>query len=41
LLGAVEAAEPEVLCARIMQRLVGQSIPEDDIALLAIRRTSP
>jgi serine phosphatase RsbU (regulator of sigma subunit) len=41
LLGAVEAAEPEVLCARIMQRLVGQSIPEDDIALLAMRRTSP
>jgi serine phosphatase RsbU (regulator of sigma subunit) len=41
LLGAVEAADPEVLCARIMQRLVGQSIPEDDIALLAMRRTSP
>jgi serine phosphatase RsbU (regulator of sigma subunit) len=41
LLGAVEAADPEVLCARIMQRLVGQSIPEDDIALLAMRRTAP
>jgi hypothetical protein len=41
LLGAVQPAEPEVLCARIMQRLVGQSIPEDDIALLVMRRTSP
>ena len=41
LLASVEAADPEVLCARVMQRLVGQSIPEDDIALLAVRRTSP
>jgi sigma-B regulation protein RsbU (phosphoserine phosphatase) len=41
LLASVEAADPEVLCARVMQRLVGQSIPEDDIALLAMRRTSP
>ena len=41
LLAAVEAADPEVLCARVMQRLVGQSIPEDDIALLAVRRTWP
>jgi hypothetical protein len=40
LLGAVEAADPEFLCARVMQRLVGQSTPEDDIALLAMRRTS-
>jgi len=41
LLTAVDADGPEVVCARVMQRLVGRSIPEDDIALLAVRRTSP
>ncbi|HUC15063.1 MAG TPA: PP2C family protein-serine/threonine phosphatase, partial [Acidimicrobiales bacterium] len=41
LLASVQAADPDLLCARVMQRLVGQSIPEDDIALLAVRRTSP
>lgn len=35
----VTSDSPEAVCARIMANLVGTSIPDDDIAILALRRT--
>ncbi|HKN96212.1 MAG TPA: PP2C family protein-serine/threonine phosphatase, partial [Pseudonocardiaceae bacterium] len=35
---AVIAAEPDVVCARIMRRLVGAEPAKDDIAVLVMRR---
>ncbi len=38
LCGAIQSQNVDLLCFRIMDRLVGTFIPEDDIALLALRR---
>ncbi|MEJ2853199.1 MULTISPECIES: PP2C family protein-serine/threonine phosphatase [unclassified Saccharothrix] len=38
---SVTPATPELACARIMDTLVGDHPPDDDIALLAIRHTPP
>ncbi len=37
---AVHADHPEVVCRTVMQRLVGHTVPADDIALLVMRRTA-
>jgi putative methionine-R-sulfoxide reductase with GAF domain len=36
--GAITVGDPDMVCARIMARLVGTRLAEDDIALLAMRR---
>ena len=38
LLAATTADEPELVCRRVMQDLVGHDEPDDDIVLMAIRR---
>lgn len=38
LVGAVSATDPDSVCNRIMQQLVGSDVPDDDIALLVARR---
>ena len=38
LLGAVAPGHPEAVCAQVMQHLVGETVPSDDIALVALRR---
>jgi sigma-B regulation protein RsbU (phosphoserine phosphatase) len=35
---SVTAEDPETICQRVMSRLVGLTIPDDDIALVALRR---
>jgi serine phosphatase RsbU (regulator of sigma subunit)/anti-sigma regulatory factor (Ser/Thr protein kinase) len=35
---AVEPAPAETVCATVMERLVGSDVPQDDIALLVLRR---
>ncbi len=37
---AVTAGPAESMCADVMNAMVGRDLPEDDIALLAVRRTS-
>jgi hypothetical protein len=39
LAAAVEAAAPELVCRRVMQELVGNDEPTDDIVVMAVRRT--
>ena len=41
LLEAVAPAHPEAVCAQVMQHLVGDMLPSDDIALVALRRAEP
>ena len=36
---AVDPDHPEVVCHRVMSRLIGTTTPQDDIAVLAIRRS--
>lgn len=38
---AVQAVDPERVCRAVMERLVGRSVPRDDIAVIALRRTDP
>ncbi len=38
---SVTARAPESVCVDIMQRLVGYDIPEDDVAVLVVRRHEP
>ena len=38
LCGAIGAKHPQQVCSRIMETLVGRNPPEDDIAVLALRR---
>lgn len=40
LLAAVKFGEPEAVCSVVMRRLVGDSIPADDIAIVAMRKDS-
>ena len=40
LLRAARPNEAELLCARVMQELVGDDEPADDIAIVAVRRTA-
>jgi serine phosphatase RsbU (regulator of sigma subunit) len=35
---AVFPGEPEVVCRRVMDIMIGDAIPEDDIAVLAVRK---
>jgi hypothetical protein len=39
LLDAVVVDSPNSVCRTVMQRLVGDRVPRDDIAVLAVRRT--
>ena len=39
LLESVVTSDPETVCARVMQRLIGPRAPVDDVALLIARRT--
>lgn len=39
LAAAVDADTPELVCRRVMQELVGNDEPNDDIVVLAVRRT--
>ena len=41
LAAAVSADEPDEVCRRVMERLVGDEPPGDDIVILALRRTGP
>jgi len=34
----VTAQTPESVCVDIMQRLIGPAIPEDDVAVLVVKR---
>ena len=36
---AASAESPDVVCASVMWRLIGQTVPRDDIALIALRRS--
>ncbi|HEY7008611.1 MAG TPA: SpoIIE family protein phosphatase, partial [Jatrophihabitantaceae bacterium] len=38
--GAVRADHPETVAREVMKQLVGAEIPTDDIALIAVRRSS-
>jgi serine phosphatase RsbU (regulator of sigma subunit) len=38
LVAATRAVEPEIMCREIMEKLIGRSVPRDDVALLAMRR---
>jgi serine phosphatase RsbU (regulator of sigma subunit) len=38
LVRAIEAKHPEILCRELMDALVGSSIPQDDTAVVAMRR---
>jgi putative methionine-R-sulfoxide reductase with GAF domain len=40
LCAALEPAHPELVCHRVMSRLLGGARPEDDVAVLAVRRSS-
>jgi hypothetical protein len=35
----VTTDSPDVVCKSVMLRMIGESIPQDDIALLALRRS--
>jgi serine phosphatase RsbU (regulator of sigma subunit) len=35
------SGEPHAVCRQVMLRLVGKTVPNDDIAVVAIRRTPP
>lgn len=37
---AVRAEEPEEVCSRVLREVVGATIPTDDIAVVALRRTA-
>jgi sigma-B regulation protein RsbU (phosphoserine phosphatase) len=41
LLDSVKPVEPELVCATVMGQLIGSSIPDDDVAVLAMRRAHP
>jgi serine phosphatase RsbU (regulator of sigma subunit) len=38
LAAATRAAQPEVVCREVMDAMVGLAVPEDDIAVMAVRR---
>jgi sigma-B regulation protein RsbU (phosphoserine phosphatase) len=41
LMAAVVASPPSAVCQTVMSTLVGNRAPDDDVALLAMRRTRP
>ena len=40
LIQSVESVAPEILCGRVMDRMIGNLVPRDDIAVIAMKRTA-
>jgi serine phosphatase RsbU (regulator of sigma subunit) len=40
LLDAMDTDHPEIVCRHLMEKLVGQTVPKDDVAIIAARRVA-